>query len=417
MAFGVYIHIPYCLQICPYCDFAKYRLGKIMAPANYIELLKREIQIRACDVPIREIDTIYFGGGTPSLFEPELILTVLDELANAGFTYTRNVPKTSGLGSAKSVEMTPIEITIEIDPATIDQSRLEKYLEIGINRFSVGAQTFSPRLLKIAGRKHTSDDTIELLTLLQQHRVNYSFDLLFGLPTQTLAELRADILAALQFNPSQLSAYLLTVPDSHPMAKNRAPDEEQVEMFNLIESELEAAGVLRYEISNFAKPGLESRHNMLYWTDQAYWGLGVSAHSYFPRSLFREPKHWGQRFWNSSSISGYEKELKEPRDGSKKLWQFVSDLPQKQCEQLTENQSLSEFCHTSLRLSRGLSICALRLKFGESRVDLVRHALNKLEADGYLSQKDDEFFLTAHGRILANHVFAELTYLPESLPK
>jgi oxygen-independent coproporphyrinogen-3 oxidase len=293
----------------------------------------------------------------------------------------------------------------------------------------VGAQTFNPRLLKIAGRKHTSEDTVQLLTLLKQYKVNYSFDLLFGLPTQTLAELRADVLAALQFEPSQLSAYLLTVPESHPMAKNRAPDEEQVEMFNLIDRELEKAGVLRYEISNFAKPGLESRHNMLYWTDQAYWGLGVSAHSYFPRSAFQKPRHWGLRFWNSSSIFGYEKEL---RDANGAPWEFARDLPEKQCEQLTENQSLSEFCHTSLRLSRGLSIYALRLKFGESRAQLVRKTLIQLEADGYLSkqtaskqtafkqtgtQNDEAFFLTAHGRILANHVFAELTYLPDSLPK
>ena len=286
MAFGVYIHIPYCRQICPYCDFTKYEIGKIMPPEDYVQRLTREIRVRAVDVPERKLDTVYFGGGTPSLFEPELILAILDELAKAGFQ-----------------RATHTEISLEIDPATADESRLEKYLEIGINRFSVGAQTFNERLLKIAGRKHSADDTVRLLSLLKRRQVNYSFDLLFALPTQTLEELRADVATAMNFSPSHLSAYCLTVPETHPMAIGRAPEDEQVKMFELIESELAKSGIYRYEISNFARPGFESKHNQLYWNDQPYWGLGTGAHSYFPQGSGNSGA-WGMRFSNAPFAEG-----------------------------------------------------------------------------------------------------------------
>ncbi len=400
MKFGVYIHIPYCLQICPYCDFTKYEYGKIMPPEKYVELLASEIRLRSSDIPVKDLDTVYFGGGTPSLFEPRFILAILDELAKAGFRIKDDA-----------------EMSIEIDPATVDQSRLDEYKRTGFNRYSVGAQTFNSRLLKIAGRKHTAEDTVKLLTLLKKNGVNYSFDLLFALPTQTLEELRADVVTALSFEPSHLSAYCLTVPNGHPMSIGRAPDEEQVMMFDLIETELEKKGILRYEISSYAKPGSESKHNMLYWTDQAYWGLGAGAHSYFPpgfSSTVDSTAPWGLRFWNAPSLTAYEREIKS---WNRPSWSFVRDLPEHEREFLEKHQSLTDFCHTSLRLVRGLEMNALRLKFGEATEWAVTKELQALEAEHLVFRTPAGWALTAKGRALANVVFERLTFLREDLPE
>ena len=368
-----------------------------MPPERYAELLKQEIRERAVDVPSRELSTIYFGGGTPSLFEPMIILSILDELAKTGFRRRDD-----------------IEMTIEIDPATVDQSRLDAYRRLGFNRFSVGAQTFNARLLKIAGRKHTAENTVELLNLLRENRVNYSFDLLFALPTQTLAELRADVATALTFAPSHLSAYCLTVPESHPMARDRAPDDEQAAMFDAIESDLKDHGVLRYEISNFAKPGFESRHNYLYWTDQAYWGLGAGAHSYFPREFAKSVEApWGSRFWNPPTLNAYETAISGIRP--KGPWRFLRDIERAHLERLERNQALTDFCHTSLRLARGLDTNALRLKFGEALCGRVEDRLTSLETSALVARTAAGWNLTARGRVLANLVFEKLTFLKDEL--
>jgi len=392
MAFGVYIHIPYCLQICRYCDFTKYRIDKIMSPARYADILRREIRGRARDVPFKEIDTVYFGGGTPSLFEPSLILSVLDELANAGFRIRHGA-----------------EMTIEIDPTTVDEAKLEAYLKMGLNRFSVGAQTFHAHLLRLAGRKHAPADTVEMLKMLRKNSLNYSFDLLFGLPTQTLEQARADVLQALDFDPPHVSAYNLTVPESHPMARGRAPDEEQVGMIQLIDEELSRAGVLRYEISNFARPGFESRHNLLYWTDQAYWGLGVAAHSYFP-----QVGRCGMRFWNSPSLNLYENEINgfvPPANG----FCFGRDLPAGQREGLAVHQALTDFCHISLRLESGMKANALRLKFGNGIAAKIQPVIDQLLTDGLLRTTAEGWTLTAKGREISNLVYEKLTFLAGDL--
>ena len=407
IALGVYIHIPYCLQICPYCDFTKYELGKILPPEKYISLLIQEIKAKSPAITKRKLNTIYFGGGTPSLLEPSLILSVIDALANEGFIRGESQTSSDGFKT---------EVTIEIDPATVDERKLDLYLDMGVTRFSVGAQTFNERLLKIAGRKHSSQDTVNLLTLLKDRGVNYSFDLLFALPTQTLEELRADIATALAFAPSHISAYCLTVPESHPMAKNRAPDEEQTEMFALIESALAAKNLARYEISNFAKPGFESQHNQLYWTDQAYWGLGVSSHSYFPpkfQNTLDKSAPWGTRFWNATTLLQYEKDIAKWAELSS--WDLLRDTPEDRIEILELHQSLTDFCHTSLRLKRGLSENALRLKFGTPILNRTREELDKLIANNLVQKTADGWTMTDQGRLLANLVFEKLTFLPREL--
>ncbi len=404
MAFGIYIHIPYCLQLCPYCDFTKYQWGKTLAPDRYTELLKKEIRDRAAGVSgLRDVSTIYFGGGTPSLLEPSLILSVLEELARAGFNFR-------GPGNAT-------EISIEIDPATVDEARLDSYLAMGITRFSVGAQSFNDRLLKIAGRKHSSGDTVELLSLLKRKGVNYSFDLLFALPTQTLAELETDLVQALAFGPSHLSAYCLTVPEGHKLDVGRAPEGEQIEMFNAIEDKLKSGGLVRYEISNFAKPGSESRHNSLYWNDQPYWGIGLSSHSYLPAAALSADEAqnapFGIRFWNRRAMKEYEKEI-EAHDAGQ-TWSHLLHQPKSQREILLEHQAMTDFLHTSLRPLSGLSQNALRLKFKKTSSDTAVQRLETLESTGWVSKTEHGWALTKQGRLLANRVFEKLTFLKDEL--
>jgi oxygen-independent coproporphyrinogen-3 oxidase len=402
MKFGIYIHIPHCLQVCPYCDFTKYEFGKIMPPAKYVELLSSEIRLRARDIPLREVNTVYFGGGTPSLFDPPLILTILQALAKEGFEIRDDA-----------------EITLEINPGTIDQTRLTEYMKIGINRFSVGAQTFNERLLKVAGRKHSGLETVETLRLLKNNSVNYSFDLLFALPTQTLAELHADLKTTLAFDPSHLSAYCLTVPEGHSMAKGRAPEAEQVEMFDLIEETLAKNGILKYEVSNFARPGFESKHNLLYWTDQAYWGIGVSSHSYFP-FLANETSRdiFGTRFSNPPSLVAHEKQVlaaaAPPGDEPFSVRQdltFTRAFQDSQVERLTQNEALTDFCHTSLRLVSGLDRNAARLKFGDPIVSRLDEISKHLMDEGLVLQTARGWALTNRGRLLADLVFSKFTFL------
>lgn len=364
-----------------------------MPPEKYVALLTQELRHRAVDVPYRDLTSIYFGGGTPSLLEPSLILTILDELAKAGFKRSSST-----------------EMTIEIDPTTVDEARLDAYLNMGMNRFSVGAQTFNSRLLKVAGRHHSREDTIELLTLLKSRRVNYSFDLLFALPSQTPDELREDLATALSFDPAHVSAYYLTVPESHPLSRGRAADEAQVEMFELMDRELEGAGLLRYEISNYAKPGMESIHNGLYWTDQAFWGLGTGAHSYFPHL-----GEWGTRFGNEPSLPLYEKAIGSIDEKAiagldlQTSWKFTRDLPERSLDILQRHEALTDFCHTSLRMVKGVDRNALRLKFGVEAESQIAQTMGELMARDLVSTTAQGWTLSKAGRLLSNVVFEKLT--------
>ena len=387
MAFGVYVHIPYCLQRCTYCDFATYERSKIFPSPQYVDLVLEELSQRAGFFGPRGLDTLYFGGGTPSLLPSSEIIALMRGLEKRGF------PLRSGS-----------EVTIEINPATIDRDKLSAYIDAGINRFSVGAQTFDDRLLKMVHREHDSKQTRETLDLLRARDLNFTFDILFALPTQTLAGLKNDLDIALDLGAKHLSPYCLTVPDGHPLAKGRAPEEEQVEMFETLRSRLIGRGYLPYEISNFAQPGYESRHNLLYWTDQEYWGLGLSAHSHHKGSP------WGTRFWNVSGINDYRAQIQA---GS--TFASPEQLPAVQFEALERHQTLTDFSHTSLRLLRGLSLDEVGKRFSPEIARIAEVPLEKLRARGLLSLGNGRYSLTEEGVVLSNLVFREMTFLAADL--
>ncbi|HMN67552.1 MAG TPA: radical SAM family heme chaperone HemW [Bdellovibrionales bacterium] len=384
MALSVYVHIPYCLQRCRYCDFTTFEQNEILSPKKYVEQVRAEIRQRRHLWSETEIATLYFGGGTPSLIDPELILDICGELANSGLKF-----------------QTRAERTIEINPATIDESKLQTYLQAGINRFSVGAQTFDDDLLKVCGRRHSAADTRATLALLAKYGLNYSFDLLFALPGQNLSGLEEDLKEVADFNPHHLSAYCLTVPQGHPMDSGRAPEGEQIEMFARIEEHLARMGLKKYEISNFARPGFESRHNQAYWNDTNYWGIGLSSHSYA-----RDLGAFGTRFWNPKSLKAYAQQVEGPEALS-----FESVLGAEQLEALAEHESLTDFCHMHLRADSGLSEAALRSKYGVERLARVWPRLHKLLKRDLLTTTDGGWRLTRHGQLIANKVFEELTFL------
>ncbi len=379
---GVYIHIPYCLQRCTYCDFATYVHNEILPPEKYIDLVKKEISLKkhiyVKKFSNKNLSTIYFGGGTPSLISAELIISLISELSKHGFT---TGPQT--------------EITIEINPATVDPKKLELYLAAGVNRFSVGAQTFHDRLLKSVNREHNAKQTFDTLELLRKYKLNFSFDLLFALPTQTLDELKSDVDTAVELGSSHISPYCLTVPEGHPLSKNRPVEDDQIEMFNIIHQKLTTKNFVRYEISNYSLPNKKSQHNLLYWKDKPYWGLGLSAHSYSKNT------RWGERFWNASNINIYEQDILSAYEKPK----------ENQIEILEKHQALTDFCHTSLRVQEGLSLSAVENKFDLKTVSEIQSIANDLMHRKLLVFNNNSYLLTDLGILISNQIFEKFTFL------
>lgn len=378
MAFGIYVHIPYCIQRCSYCDFTTFEAHLLPPPKDYLALLLREIETRAPSVNEKTVSSLYFGGGTPSLIEAPLILEIIRAIANQGFEISKDA-----------------EITIEINPATISEQKLEKYFSYGINRFSVGAQTFDGDLLRTCGRKHSASETEETLNLLKKFDANYSFDLLFALPRQTLSQLKFDLEKIHEFEPNHLSAYCLTVPEGHPMSFHRPQEAHQIEMFSVIEASLLEMGIRKYEISNFAKPGSESKHNQLYWSDQAYWGLGLSAHSFLKMGPY------GTRFWNPKSWDEYARQVHGQAfeaGGSSRVF----GLPSEQVETLNLSEAIFDFVYSHLRQTRGFENKAFEEKFGSNIYALTLPTLLHSEKEGFLENFSVGWRLTDKGRILNN---------------
>ncbi|OYZ24651.1 MAG: hypothetical protein B7Y39_00295 [Bdellovibrio sp. 28-41-41] len=388
-SFGVYVHIPYCIQRCTYCDFATYEQSKILPPTDYTQLLIREIELKKSiflrGKESQTIDTLYFGGGTPSLFAIKDIVQIINALASAGYPLSPDA-----------------ELTMELNPGTVNEEKLNEYLKLGFNRFSVGAQTFNQAHLKRVHREHSVNDTIESLKLLGRYKLNYNFDLLFGMPHQTVAELGHDLSQALEILPPHISPYYLTVPEGHPLSRNRPVEDDQMIMFERIEDTLSKNGYSRYEISNYARPGYESKHNYLYWSDQNYWGLGLSSHSYL-RSSPEAP--WGNRFWNPNNIKIYQQEI-----GALKPLELPTQLADIYFETLKENQSLTDFCHTSLRRAKGLINTDLEAKFSAPSVTSAYKELNSLKERGLVQPTDLGFTLTSKGKLISNWVFEKLTF-------
>jgi oxygen-independent coproporphyrinogen-3 oxidase len=390
---GAYVHIPFCIQRCHYCDFATYARDQIAANDDYVDRLCIEIEKRRTLYEETKLHTIYFGGGTPSLLEPQQIQRIINQYKKVGFSFTHD-----------------IEITLEVNPATLTENKCEGYVDAGVNRISLGCQSFNDNFLKACHREHTADDTRNTIRIVKRYFPNFSLDLLFSLPKQGLENVIDDVDEMISFNPPHISAYCLTVPEQHPMNQGRANEEDQILMFEKVISKLEAAGLMRYELSNFCRPGFESRHNNLYWTDKNYWGVGLSAHSY------RSRPGWGYRFWNPSSYKAYM----ELVDQLVETPIIEDSFEVSHLEKLSIYDSLTDFCHTHLRMTEGLPLREIEQKFGGSWVLEVQKALHSSVAQGWVVSDSDRFSLTEAGFLASNQVFQNLLFThidkPESRP-
>ena len=269
MSAGVYIHIPFCKSRCSYCDFATdvYKNNEVVE--RYVSALCSEIQNSKFKIQ-NLCDTIYFGGGTPSLLTPKQLEKILNTIGDK-FDFKENV-----------------EFTLEMNPGTVSLQQLRGFRSLGVNRASFGVQTFDDRALKILARGHNADDARKTFELLREAGFeNISFDLIGGLPNQSLKDWEQNLNEALAMNPEHLSLYLLEIHEGTPLAeqirsdRQPLPDEDLAgEMYEMITEKVSTNGFEQYEISNFAKPGFESKHNNKYWLCEPVIGFGVSAHSF-----------------------------------------------------------------------------------------------------------------------------------------
>lgn len=385
---AIYLHIPWCLERCPYCDFNT-RAARSWPEAEYAAALKRELQERLAQEGFagREVTTIFFGGGTPSLFEAHTIASLIDSIATAG-----------------SLASEP-EITLETNPGSTDEARLRDFRSAGINRLSLGVQTFHEGHLHALGRQHGADDSRRVLREARAAGfANLSLDLIHAIPGQSAADLEADLDEALSFETEHVSAYALTFEPGTPMTRDlergriqRLSNEDEAAMFERIHERLPAAGLPSYEISNFARPGFEARHNQAYWRGTPYIGVGAGAHSFLPRPTDRENP--GRRWMN----------LREPGEYIEAASR--GGLAEAEAEELTAHQAMGEHIWLALRESQGLDAQAFEQRFGCTTESAWPAAANLVET-GLLTRDAEGWKLSARGRLFADRVFASFFESP-----
>ncbi|MGE0680861.1 MAG: radical SAM family heme chaperone HemW [Candidatus Binatia bacterium] len=378
MPFSLYIHIPYCLVKCPYCDFNAYGVRK-WPEEQYVEALSAELRHYASEAPWQGeiVETIYFGGGTPSLFAPSSIRRFLQFVS----------------------ELFPVlpqaEITLEADPASVTPETLAGFRDVGVTRLSFGVQSFQPMLLKTLGRLHTAEDGPQVLAWAREVGfTNLNMDLIFGVPGQTLALLEADLAQTFASGPDHISLYNLTYEEGTPffMKKQKGQlqpvdEDEEVAMFSLIRERCLAQGYRHYEISNFARPRFASRHNANYWKGGKYLGLGAGAHS------FSATPDWGQRWQNEQHPSTYVKKAM--------LYGHTKSF----AEILTRTQARGEFLFLNLRQLDGVALAAFTARFGSSLFTEFPHTRD-LIAEGLLHENAESLALTPKGVLVADAIFA-----------
>ena len=395
---GIYIHTPFCRSRCSYCDFATGMFESEVAE-RYVRAVVAEISRWSEVAPSAPIDTIYFGGGTPSLLTVAQLESILNVVRG-----TVRTPLTCSMPEAfvPAFEVTDdAEITLEINPgdggASVEarHETMREWRRLGINRASFGAQTFDDRELKMLGRTHDASDIGQTFQLLRDAGFeNINFDLIAALPGQTLEGWTRNLDKALQLGAEHLSLYLLDVHEGTPLHDqiNRGmrskPDEDlAAEMYALMIERVCAAGYEHYEISNFCLPGFASRHNTKYWNGAPYYGFGNSAHSY----------DGARRRWANERDAAKYVDLVERSDS------VIIERTE-----LTEEDVRSEAIFLGLRLMRGIDLNSYRARFGTNLREQFNGELDRLKAGGLIALDEDRLRLTTRGALLSNEVFAVL---------
>ncbi|MGE5653862.1 MAG: radical SAM family heme chaperone HemW [Bacillota bacterium] len=380
MPFGLYVHIPFCLSKCYYCDFNSYAgCADLVEP--YLNQLEDEAAYYGRDprVADRMVATIFVGGGTPTILSPAQLERV-GRLLQDRFRLTPNV-----------------EWTVEANPKTLSLEKLQTLRAMGVNRLSLGVQAMDDRLLRAIGRVHSVDDVAEQVRLVRAAGfANLSLDLIYGLPEQSLADWERTLEAALRLEPEHISAYGLKVEDDTPFAAAQAAgtlelpgEDHEVAMYRLCQSVLLAAGFEQYEISNFALPGRECQHNLLYWGNHEYLGLGAGAYSFLNH----------HRFAHERSLTEYLKR-----------WQEEKRPPISEDELLSPELERAETVFLGLRRRSGISDGEFSRRFGHSLFTAYGEEIDRLMRQQLLERCGDSIRLTETGLMVSNQVFME--FLP-----
>lgn len=369
---AVYIHIPFCSNKCHYCDFTSYVING-QPVDEYLEALEREMERTVESIPAGTIETVFVGGGTPTVLTP------------------RQMERFLGMIRAYFPNRTQdYEFTMEANPGTTDPDKLAVMKEGGVNRVSFGVQSFDNGLLSRIGRIHQTDDVYRSLEYARAAGFrNLTIDLMFGLPGQTLEMLEDTLDKALALSLQHYSIYGLKVEENtlfHTLyMKNQLPlpeEETEAEMFRRIMTRLEESGFRQYEISNFARPGFESRHNTMYWRNRAYYGLGAGAHGY-ARS---------ERHMNIKGIRPY-------------IEACTVGLPRLEINPVTREEAMEDFMMVGLRLLEGVRHADFERQFGAGLEEAFGPVIRKLAADGLLESTAEGYKLPRHAVMYGNIVF------------
>lgn len=375
---GIYIHIPFCKTRCIYCDF--YSTTRSELKERYIHALCRELEIRRQYLQGEPIETIYFGGGTPSQLSGEDFQQVFD-----------TIEKTYGM---KQVQ----EITLEANPDDLTPQYVQTLTKLPFNRISMGLQTFDEATLRLLNRRHTAAQAITAIERCREAGFrNISIDLIYGLPEETAERWEHDLTQAIALNPEHISAYHLIYEEGTPIYKmlqqhrvNEVDEESSVYFFSSLIDRLTAAGYEHYEISNFCRPGYHSRHNTSYWQGIPYLGCGPSAHSFNRR----------EREWNIASLNKY---LQGIESGERAC----------ETEILDTTTRYNECIITSIRTSQGLSLTKLKEEFG---TELWQYCLNMAAhsiKNGMLEERGDNLRLTRKGIFISDSIMSDLLKVEE----
>lgn len=393
--FSIYIHIPFCLHKCPYCDFNTYAVPRV-PEEEYIEALLAELDYRLFESAWRgrEVQTIYFGGGTPSLFSGGGIRSIISFIC-------RRLPVA-----------TDAEISMEINPGTASIDLLSSFHAAGVNRASFGVQSFQSRVLKTLGRMHTPEQAeIVVDNARAAGFQNVSIDLIYGVPNQSMDDLHADLNKVQLLNPDHISAYGLTIEKGTPFFQRyrtgrlKLLDEGLVvDMMETLCQRLEEIDLNRYEISNFAKPGYEARHNMAYWDGDDYLGLGAGAHSFSSLGRMDAENAHPARWANYALPNKYMKEAISK--GKAESW---SDT-------LSEKDLMFEFFFLGLRKCRGVRLDDFSARFGSSVYEVYPTLMKVLSQQGYLQTRDGYLALTQKGLLFADTVIENFIEAEEQEP-
>ncbi|WP_262693456.1 radical SAM family heme chaperone HemW [Kordiimonas aquimaris] len=378
---AIYVHWPFCERKCPYCDFNSHVREQVDQKAWRTAMLM-EIDTFAAKFPNLRAKSIFFGGGTPSLMPPETTAAIIEQIKKHWHPDYN------------------IEVTLEANPSSIEAARFRDYAQAGVNRVSVGVQSLKDSSLKFLGRLHSASEALAALDIARDNFDRVSFDMIYALPDQSLEEWQTELQQALSFSPSHLSLYQLTIEEGtafyhqYKRGKFTLPDEElAAAMFDITQDITKAAGLPAYEISNHAKCGEESQHNLAYWQGDPYVGIGPGAHGRLPSAA------------GSGAVAHMQ--TKRPEDWLNTV--KANGVGIETLDQVDADERAVETIMMSLRLKAGIDTQSFAAKFNKPLTTYIDHeALTELINSGHMEETKDHLRTTAKGRPLLNFLLQKL---------